>query len=231
MTQKLQFHSLDMLRGITAITVALFHAGWVHVGTQFDLVKNAVLMVDLFFVLSGFVISYNYEHKLRTRPDAAVFMKRRFWRVWPLHAVMLVVFIGIEMLRFAYERSQGIVLEPAAFSNHYFERIFAHIFLIQSLGPFPDHAEINAVSWWISVEFYTYLLFALLCLTGRLRAALLLAAGLGSVWIIFTFHGKLTGDARTFGLYRSVYSFAIGFFVYRAFIALQRRTAQTDRRI
>lgn len=231
MTERLQFHSFDMLRGIAAVSVALYHAGWVHAATRLDMLPHTVLMVDLFFVLSGFVISYNYEQRLRTTSGAAEFIKRRFWRVWPLHMVMLAVFIGIEVLRFAYEATQGVTLAPPAFSRQYFESVLANTFLVQALGPFADHARINAVSWSISVEFYTYLLFAVLCLTGRLRGVLLLAAAVGSAWILLNVHGQLTGRAPIFGLYRSVWSFAIGYFAYQGFVLLRHRAGQVDRRL
>ena len=83
--------SLEGLRGIAAISVAFFHF---NNGSHFNniFVSNAWLMVDFFFVLSGFVIALNYQNKLKNIHDLLVFQKKRFFRLYPLHFIMLMVF-------------------------------------------------------------------------------------------------------------------------------------------
>ena len=48
--------------------------------------------VDIFFVLSGFLISYVLfrEYKKYADIDVGHFFRSRFWRIWPAMAVMLV---------------------------------------------------------------------------------------------------------------------------------------------
>ncbi len=60
---KKMFLPLESLRGFAAISVALFHLS-TNSHLELNFVKNAWLMVDFFFVLSGFVISLNYSHDL-----------------------------------------------------------------------------------------------------------------------------------------------------------------------
>ena len=55
---------LESLRGIAAISVALHHFSINSILQNNYYVKNSYLMVDFFFVLSGFVIAYNYMDKL-----------------------------------------------------------------------------------------------------------------------------------------------------------------------
>ncbi|MFB0612673.1 acyltransferase family protein [Aurantiacibacter poecillastricola] len=216
-----QLHSLDMLRGIAALMVAMYHCGWLMIATPLDIVRNAGLMVDFFFVLSGFVIAYCYDGRLGENGPIRAFMAKRFWRLWPLHLATMLAFIGIEVLRLGFEIQQGTQLSPPAFGEGYALAIIANILLLHSTGLFPSVPDINAVSWSISVEFYTYFIFALVSLTGRLRLAIFAALAFASAALLYIWHGRLTGEATTFGLLRCLYSFGLGFITFRLFSVLR----------
>ena len=87
-----RFQALDSWRGVCALLVAAthFHIDS-HVYTNAFL-RHAGLFVDFFFVLSGFVITHAYGRKLASPDNVREFVIRRFGRLWPLHAVMLLLF-------------------------------------------------------------------------------------------------------------------------------------------
>lgn len=88
-TPHARLSQLDGLRGIAAIIIMLYHMDAVfHVGRWFS---RGYLMVDLFFLLSGFVIAVSTEKKLNAGIGALAFTKARFVRLWPLVAVGAVV--------------------------------------------------------------------------------------------------------------------------------------------
>lgn len=63
--------------------VMFFH---LKVGASyFGFFRNGYLAVDLFFVLSGFLIAQNYESRLTNGRQLGAFVIRRFGRLWPLH--------------------------------------------------------------------------------------------------------------------------------------------------
>ena len=64
-------------------------------------------MVDVFFVLSGFVIFYAYYGKLGSIGGVRHFVWLRFWRLYPLHFTFLIVFLFIEVIKFVLERATG----------------------------------------------------------------------------------------------------------------------------
>ena len=61
-----------------------------------NFIMNGGLVVDFFFVLSGFVISLNYLDKINTKNDLIKFQKKRFLRLYPLHILTLLIFVFID---------------------------------------------------------------------------------------------------------------------------------------
>ncbi|MFG0251063.1 MAG: acyltransferase family protein, partial [Phycisphaeraceae bacterium JB051] len=111
------FPALDALRGVAAVLIVLHHFRILSVLDN-NLIVHSRLMVDLFFVISGFVIAYQYQQQLQCPRDVIGFQKRRFWRLYPLHLLMLGVFVGIETLKYlAYHVGHVQSIEPGFTSN------------------------------------------------------------------------------------------------------------------
>ena len=92
-----RFSSLDGLRGICALTVVLFHCNnFFHKGPVF---QHGFLAVDVFFILSGFVIALTYENELKSGLAVRLFLIRRAQRLLPTYwvaaAINFVIFAGI----------------------------------------------------------------------------------------------------------------------------------------
>jgi len=80
---------LDGLRGLAALAVMLGHV-WseFHIGPLF---ARSYLMVDLFFLLSGYVLTLSIEPRLAQGWGEARFLLARAWRLWP----MIVAGVGV----------------------------------------------------------------------------------------------------------------------------------------
>ena len=92
-----RFESLDGLRGVAAIAVVLFHIRWSNHVTETHFVRESYLFVDLFFILSGFIITRAYGDQIRTLHQASKFLILRFFRLYPLHIAVLLVCVLYEM--------------------------------------------------------------------------------------------------------------------------------------
>jgi peptidoglycan/LPS O-acetylase OafA/YrhL len=93
------FVLLDGLRGLGAILVLYGHSISLWGGYSPPI---GAVMVDLFFLLSGFVIAYAYEPKLRAGMSAVEFMQHRIIRLYPLYllgAVLGFVFMAALAVR------------------------------------------------------------------------------------------------------------------------------------
>lgn len=157
---------LESVRGLAALMVVLFHTpAWYLPLFDLSVVRNGFLMVHLFFVLSGFVIYKAYGTRLRSATDALKFQALRFGRLYPIHILFLLVFVGIEGAKYVAATTFGMNLPNAQpFQNGGVAEFIQSLFLVQSLGFAENAKPFNFPSWSISVEFYTYMLFALVTL-------------------------------------------------------------------
>lgn len=200
-------------RGAAAILVALFHLG-VGAG-YFSAIRNGYLFVDLFFVLSGFVICASYSLKLENMDSFRPFLLRRFGRLFPLMIFSTAIFVLVRNHQTFAEVGYSI---PSKME------ILSTLTLTQGMGVF-DKLFLNYVSWSISTEFYTYLLFASICffLRGRVRllafALITIVGFLITAWATIDVHkcllkGKCLDISYDFGFARCAASFFLGALTY-----------------
>lgn len=90
-----RFQTLDGARGIAAICVMLFHFSANGLATA-TLFSNAFAAVDYFFCLSGFILSFTYDQRLRDGMTAGAFMTRRLVRLYPMYLLGLVLGLAAE---------------------------------------------------------------------------------------------------------------------------------------
>ena len=82
------YHTLDGMRGLAAIFVVARHIGYALKPLTFP---NSFIAVDLFFVLSGFVIAAAYDKRLASGQLTAFrFIVLRYIRLWPLYGLAIV---------------------------------------------------------------------------------------------------------------------------------------------
>lgn len=142
---------IQMLRGIASILVVLYHMtfnfseifGQTMLGNMFNFGGSGV---DIFFVLSGFIIAYANKDFLAKPAKTATFLKRRFVRIYPIYWIIISGFLAIQLLLPAYYNSPFQLTVPN----------FLSTWLL-----LPDHININGVSWSLTNELFFYLLFTL----------------------------------------------------------------------
>lgn len=80
-----RLEGLDALRGLAAMIILVFHAGKnFHIPAVFP---HGYLVVDFFFMLSGYVMARSYEDKFRGGLSGVRFFARRYARLWPTMAI------------------------------------------------------------------------------------------------------------------------------------------------
>lgn len=140
--------ALTGLRFFAALGIAILHArGAMGVPPEFHEVVFPTLIqgVSFFFVLSGFILTYNYP-RLGDAAARRRFLWARFARLWPAHifALLLVLALGVPHWGGAWTAALNVLMMHALIPVK--EIFFSY----------------NSVSWSISTEFGFYLLYPLL---------------------------------------------------------------------
>lgn len=184
-----RFSVLDSLRGLCALTLIVHHSHIERSITELAFFRNASQFAGLFFALSGFLIYRRYVGTLSTSRQLGDFMIARACRVLPLHLAVLVFFIGFECLKWMLER-YGLLLNFPAFSGDRAPgEILPNLLLIQAWWPGFNALSFNYPSWWVSVAFYLWLIFGLICyaLPRMARMIFTLLGGLALVGLFEDF--------------------------------------------
>ena len=145
--------------------------------------------MPLFFVLSGFVIHYNYSRLFSTmRPRWAIieFLGARFARIYPLFICFFLVGVAVdEVLQWVYSHKLNFLLVMGHFltltQSWVYIALFGDRLLID--GPF-------GLSWSLSTEFFFYVTYIVLALhVARMRsvAGLLVTAAAMSVLVLIAY--------------------------------------------
>jgi peptidoglycan/LPS O-acetylase OafA/YrhL len=234
MSPRHTFVVLDGLRGIAAMAIAARHCpliasisqvanvpcGWdslcrVSVGPLFE----SYLAVDFFFGLSGFVLAYAYEGRLRHGMTPCQFILERLIRLYPVYVIGLAI---------------GCIIPTRAVIGGQisFEQLFATVGLNVFFLPAPPSADpsfllfpLNAVAWSLFFELIANVVYALVAYRLRTRILFVLV-GLSSLALMASaaHYGNLDGGGRwtdiMAGFTRVLFSFFAGGLVFR----LWRRT-------
>jgi peptidoglycan/LPS O-acetylase OafA/YrhL len=194
--------SFEGLRGLAALGVASLHlelAARLAQSQDRSFLWTAYLLVDLFFVLSGFVIGRLYEERLHGAAQLANFIVRRTGRLYPLFVFSTLVYIALDNLT-QLVRLELVQHGFAAYFHHTTEtalpiptvkELLASATLTHSLNLF-DGLILNYPSWSISTEYYTYLVFGV-C------AAFLAARHRVPVYVLWVVIGTAVSVAGSLG--------------------------------
>ncbi len=218
-SKSVRFEALDALRGVAALIVAIYHLEPKSIAAGF----GGHLMVELFLVLSGFVLAHSYLYRPE-RIGFADFVYRRWARLWPLHAFTLFLMYGVIIMAL-----QGNGFFRGPFNNP--STLIQNLTLTHNIGLPPTGEWVwtfNFPSWSISVEFWVNVLFILLVYRSTSSAwiAIVSGAALLTLWkgygSLGTYNQNLYGFLNS-GMLRGIASFGLGILTYRAYRKLQGR--------
>jgi peptidoglycan/LPS O-acetylase OafA/YrhL len=153
--QRLVFPLIDVVRGFAALSVLVYHLiphwEWDEFPESGPLAwfRSGWMAVDIFFVISGFVIGLSAFGRLQADGGAfrLGFLRTRLARIAPLHYLMLAVFV--------------LAIEPALWRQEdFWANLGTHLLFIHNLF-LPYAGAINGPNWSLATEMQFYLLMAL----------------------------------------------------------------------
>ncbi|MEO3693382.1 acyltransferase family protein [Roseateles paludis] len=202
-------HSLDGVRGLAALAVVLYHVEYFHAWFA-----RGYLAVDLFFILSGFVLTHRYGQQIERRGSFGRFALARLARLYPLHFATLAVLALAELVLGHYGK-HAVIQGDLGYS------LIMNLLLLQAVG-FSDSPSWNTSAWSISAEFWFNLLWALLLAVPLIKRfitplfALAWAVGLMLLIqhsVLIDYHMEKIGGMTT-ALLRCAVGFSCGALIY-----------------
>ena len=212
-----RFEALDALRGVCALLVVLFHVPVYHALKDIGSFANLQFCVDMFFALSGFVLCHAYGQRLNDGAEGIRFIVLRFARLWPLHIVILALFVGLETGKFVFSRADtAFALDSQAFApGRSVWEIVTNILFLQSFNLHPGMSW-NGPAWSAAVEFYVSILFAaVVLLFPRQRYAIFLALFLAAGVLLYQVSPDKLFVSSDWGILRAMFGFFAGCLAYQ----------------
>lgn len=207
MNQRIYY--LDGLRGLLALSVVVSHIiGGITAWSATRLFIGAYLAVDIFFILSGFVLARllyqrNYTH--------ISFFWMRFFRLWPLHVSVIIFCIIV----YEFNRYMGRYAPPGSFKD--VSLFLKNSFFLMTMG-IEKIPVINPPSWSIGIEFWTSAV--LLPMLVRIRPSALYALSV-VCYAFIAYNVKGLAPAYTIysfvslGLVKGIAGMTLGIAIYK----------------
>jgi peptidoglycan/LPS O-acetylase OafA/YrhL len=217
-----RFSALDAIRGLAAVAVMLLHyAG--HNGLSW--MPRAWMAVDLFFILSGFVLMHSYSQKIGDgRLDFLAFFKIRLTRLMPLYLVGL--FLGYLSMTYSCRLPGG------SCEAHVLPAVVYGMFMLpyftEAMWPFGTNFEqiifpLNGPAWSLLFELLVNLLFFYWIAIWK-RQHLWLVISIAFITLVgaYFFKGSVNGgwgeNNFLVGFPRVIYHFFIGVLIYTMYL-------------
>lgn len=218
------FWSIDILRGLAAVSILVFHASHFTMGggtlsrpgSALDgvwvlqlldpLRRHGGLAVMLFWMISGFVFMNIYAD---TRPGLKTFWVNRFSRLYPLHFTTLVLIAVIQFV--AMQRLGHYLIYGVNDAYHFILQLF-----FASEWGLQQGRSFNGPIWSVSVEVLVYAIFYLFVRFVRISLLLNAVALLGFAILFKLAPGNAIVLCCVF--------FFSGMLVYGVYSLMDRRT-------
>jgi peptidoglycan/LPS O-acetylase OafA/YrhL len=212
------FYSLDVLRGLAALAVVLFHwrhsfyTGTTNTGfvattqpfyaTLYFFYEEGQKAVELFFTLSGFIFFWLYAKKVNERRIAFFpFIFLRLSRLYPLHFVTLLTVLVLQLVYYSSFSSYFVYAQNDPY--HFVLQLF-----FASNWGFQEGFSFNGPVWSVSVEILLYVAFFLICWLKKDKLPVLFILTMGS-YLVFYYKGYQPAQG--------LFSFFVGGLTYNVF--------------
>ncbi|MGC1860336.1 MAG: acyltransferase [Methylocystis sp.] len=206
------YQTMNGLRGLAAVIVVMFHMPeWFGALTP----SRGFLAVDLFFVLSGFVIALSYEDQFKSNLTPKRFFIIRMIRLYPLYAIgsliqIVVLFMSLYFKKTIIDQNiKGWISIPFALA----------------MLPTPDFSNSSAVfyplnhpAWSLFCEVFINMVYVATWRWWSTKNIAIIMVTIGSLMLArpeFCNGGGFSWEDIDVGIVRVFYSFPAGVLIYR----------------
>lgn len=154
----------DGLRGIAAVWIVCFHTWqWLRPYNnsmeELQLIRHGHFAVPVFVILSGYLVYRSINDRLNTFDDFFKYIKRRFFRIYPLYFASIIFSAFMGYLSFSWKGMEALLSE---------------VFMLRAFG-YPGFVNPPSWSLYVEVLFYIWLPFWVIA-TNKYKMSALIAA-------------------------------------------------------
>jgi peptidoglycan/LPS O-acetylase OafA/YrhL len=158
---------LEVARGFAALWVFFYHVKGTFINSSefiYNIASYGHFGVPMFFVISGFVITYSAESTLKASRTPFSFLKKRFLRIYPVFWVSIIVVILLPyLIEFisifktgSFHSPENLLLKYNLYEWFNFA-LLSKVFFAENSNLQSQFNGINAVYWTIAIEFQFYI--------------------------------------------------------------------------
>ncbi len=207
---------LDGLRGVFSLMVIFHHfTSEVLPKPIYEnfFIRQSWLFVDLFFIMSGFVIALNYQ-TIENLQSLLLFIKKRLIRIYPLLFFSTISFLLFKLSGIYFYND--LINTPGTLRDN-INLTLDTLLLTNSTPVLGTSPGLNYPSWSISSEMISYLLYGLILLifTKKHTAISFILVIISSIVFLLFIDTHSLEYTSDFGFLRGFIGFFIGVLVYK----------------
>jgi peptidoglycan/LPS O-acetylase OafA/YrhL len=189
----MELKNVNILRGIAALAVVYFHlSGSADLSAKIaSSGKYGFLGVELFFVISGFILPYSMYKSGYHISSFFIFMAKRIVRIYPCYVVLIIAATALMIIT-----KRPVLPWPP---------LFSHLFFLNGVLNYP---WISPVFWTLALEFQFYMIIGLFYKAIISKSAIVFILFIGAV-LALSFVSPGTLLPQWFGM------FALGIVLFR----------------
>ena len=213
--------ALDGLRGVAALCVAVYHYQFFFV-KGFRFFDWGWLNVDLFFLISGIVMSHVYEKRIREGSTTFTeFLSHRLARLWPMHVFAMLAMIALGIFHFFIALW---IIQPSNIMdwNAPLYTFLLNLFFLQHIGLYTNSLQghtWDGNAWSLSPEIVSNIVWFYLLSRKKLSSKLLVTVVLVCSVVQYNLTDSIGGLILNSNLIRCAITYAMGCLLYRHIIA------------
>lgn len=165
----MKLNSIQFLRAVAALLVVYVHSIDLQMGfgiskqqNFFHLQNFGAIGVDLFFVISGFIITY-VANKYTGIEQGFLFLKKRFIRINPVYYIASILYFGITLLSIAIAGKSSAISAENVINS-----IIDTAFIVPTGGAISYYSPLLIIGWSLAFEWLFYILFFIL-ITSKIK--------------------------------------------------------------
>jgi len=218
----LRSSDIDVLRGFAIFAILLLHAGLMTDGIEAYPYLSIVVQrmstgMQLFFVISGYLVSISFDSCIASGKGVRGFLIRRAAKILPLYLIFLHLNIFIFLVNSAFAPDVAAYRNSVTSESLTWLNYFLHIGFLQGFFPKSLHTFLDG-SWSIVIEVYFYLLFpiffARIC-RSSIGSAWMYVLSLGLAILFILLLGRYFSRFSHYGFPAQLPCFLLGVLVHR----------------